>query len=307
MVGVMAFVPPLDPSIIAPLELAAAMPAAAVAAGRPSRDRARLTAAGMRGGLRWAAHPADRRWIDARFELPLLDTPHAGQMRRVGLRHYSLTERCRAVEDRAGLRAAVTHVAHAPVPGRAILAFVHSPAMWLCLYGLSNARVRFAPVAADWYWEDPLREVRDAALALHGGQAIEADGSFDAIRDALDDGARVGLAVDVPGSTPVRFLGKEARVRSGLVRLAQATDAVIVPLQGAFVGGLPVAITGVPIRPGDDVGATLAEVTAAVEAPLLPRPERWMPYTGDLWPDRCGPYRAAYAEDQPVAEVGSVA
>lgn len=303
----MAFMPlPVD-IVAAPLELAAAVPAATIAGAWSPRARARLGAAGMRGRLRWAVHARDRRWIAERFELPLQDTPFARRAGRVGLRHYALTERCMVVEASADLRASAGHVAEAPLPERAIFAFAHSPSMWLALYGLCNAGLRFAPVANDWYWSDPMREVRDAALAANGGEAIGARGAFDAVSDMLADGASVGLAVDVPGSSPVSFLAKDARVRSGIVRLAQATDVPIVPLRGAFAGGRPVAVTGRPIAPGEDTAAVLAEVVAAVERPLLRRPDRWMPYTGDLWPDRCGPYREVYAEDQPAPEVGSVA
>lgn len=298
----------VDPALLTPLELAAALPAMVLAPSRTLAARARLRAAGLHGSVRWAAHAEDRRWVAGRYALPLQETPHARRVHRVGLRHYALTQRCMVVEEHAALRGAVGVVGDLPAAGdRTIFAFVHSPAMWLCLYGLTNAGTRIAPVVADWFWEDPLLDLRTACVTSVGGRVIDVGGGFAEVREALVAGLHPVLAVDVPGSTPVRFLAKPARVRSGIARLAWDTGATVVPVHGVFAGGRPAVVLGAPIRPTEDAGALMRELTAAVEAPLLARPERWMPYTADLWPDRCGPYRAAYDEDQPAAEVGSVA
>lgn len=300
----------LDAAAQAPLGAAAAMSAARL---RPVTQRARGTTlvgrmllAGVKGHARWAMHAEDRAWIAGRFALPLQGTRHERRLRAVSLRHYALTQRCLTVEARPESRAAVGLVLEAgPPPERAVFAFVHSPSMWVCLYGLANAGIAFWPVVADWYWDDPGYEARTTALAAAGGAALPAEHGFDRLRDVIDRGGRVGLAVDVPGTNPVRFLGKDAWVRGGAARLALAAGVPVVPIRGGFRRGRPVAIVGAPIAPPEDPRALLRDVLAAVEAPLLARPEHWMPYTGDLWPDRCAPYRAAYDEDQPGAEVGS--
>lgn len=305
--GVMVAVSLLfDSALAAPLEALAAMPAAVQAPARSAGARAHLRAAALHGRLRWVLHRGDRRWVADRFALPLLDTPHQRRVRRVGLRHYALTQRCMTVETDPVIRGAVGLVGDAaPVPGRTIFAFVHSPAMWVSLYGLTNAGLPVAPVVEDWFFEDPMAGARTEVLAKSGGRVILAGEAFTQIQAALADGVIPAIAVDVAGSTPVRFFGKDARVRSGIARLAQATGASIVPMHGAFVRGRPVVVLDDPIAPHDDVQALLRDVVAAVEAPLLRRPEYWMPYTGELWPERCAPYRDAYAEDQPLPEVGS--
>ncbi|MGK2939409.1 MAG: hypothetical protein ACSLFR_16675 [Solirubrobacteraceae bacterium] len=296
----------LDSALAAPLEALAAMPATVAAPTCEVTSRATLRAAGLHGRLRWMMHPEDRRWVASRFALPLLDTPHQRHVHRVGLRHYALTQRCMTLEADPVLRGAVGLIGDgSPVPERTILAFVHSPAMWVCLYGLTNAGVRFAPVVEDWFFDDPMAGVRTDALATRGGRVITAGKAFTQVQAAQRDGVIPAIAVDVPGSSPVRFLGKDARVRGGIARLAHATGASIVPMHGDFVRGRPVVVLGAPIAPRDDVQALLRDVVSAVEAPLLARPEHWMPYTGDVWPDRCAPYHAAYAEDQPLPEVGS--
>lgn len=296
----------LDSALAAPLEALAAMPAAVQSPARGATSRARLRTAGLHGRLRWAMHAKDRRWVAGRFALPLADTRHERRVQRVGLRHYALTQRCLTLEADPVLRGAVGLVGDVP-PARTILAFAHSPAMWVALYGLTNAGVRFSPVVEDWFFDDPMAGVRTDALAAHGGRVITAGDAFAQVQTALRDGAVPAIAVDVAGSTPVRFLGKDARVRSGIARLAHATGASVVPMHGAFIHGRPVVMLDPPIAPSDDVEATLRAVVAAVEAPLLRRPEYWMPYTGELWPDRCAPFREAYAEDQPLPEVGSPA
>lgn len=291
--------------------LGAAVVSAARMAPVTSRARdttlaGRVLAAGAKGCARWAKHAEDRAWIAARFALPLQDTPHERRLRAVSLRHYALTQQALMVESRADARAAVGVVYEAgPPPPGAILAFAHSPTMWVCFYGLVNVGLRFSPVVADWYWNDPGYEVRTQALASVGGSAIAAAHGFERLFERVERGAHLAVAVDVPGRNPVRFLGKDAGIRGGAARLAQAAGVPIVPIRGAFRRGRPVAIVGAPIAPRADIGGVLTEVLAAVEAPLLARPEHWMPYTGDLWPDQCAPYRAAYGEDQPAAEVGS--
>ena len=299
----------LDTAIAAPLEVAAAMSAPAMSPAREVQARMRLHRAGLHGRARWLAHAGDRRWVSGRFALPLADTPHARQLRRVGLRHYALTQRCMAVEADAYLRDSVALVGDATtLPDRTIITFAHGPAMWFPLYALAHAGVRFFPLATDWFWDDPMAEIRTATVAENGGRMIPATGG--GFKDALallSDGGKLGLAADVPGSTPVRFFGKTARVRSGIARLALATGASVVPIHGAFQRGRPVAVLGTPITPRGDVETLMGAIIAAVEAPLAGHPEAWMPYTGDLWPDRVAAHREAYAEDAPHAEVGSVA
>lgn len=289
--------------------------AVAVSAARlaPVTDRARgarlagrVVAAGAKGCARWVKHADDRSWIAARFALPLRDTPHERRLHAVSLRHYALAQQAMTVEARADARAAVGVVLEAgPPPPGAVLAFVHSPTMWVCLYGLVNAGLRFSPVVADWYWDDPNYGARTRALASVGGAAVAAEHGFERLFERVGRGGHLAVAVDVPGRNRVRFLGKDAAIRGGAARLAHAAGVPIVPIRGDVRRGRPVAVVGAPIASGPDIQGVLAEVLAAVEAPLLQRPERWMPYTGELWPDLCAPYRAAYDEDRPAAGVGS--
>ena len=81
------------------------------------------------------------------------------------------------------------------------------------------------PAGYNGYQNEQIRKLVTRA----GFRMIEAQGSAPAFAAELARGGRVFLNFDVPGSTPVRFLGKTVEVKSGTARLAFDTDAVVVP------------------------------------------------------------------------------
>lgn len=264
-------------------------------------DRARLAAGHVRGSLNWLLHAEDRAWTNARFALALAGTDHARRVRRVGLRYYAVAERCTRLElmpkERRGI---VIRHEGPPPPRRCIYAFAHTPALWMMLHGVTTSGLPLSPVVADWYWDDPLRDLRTDAVQAAGGEVIDVNAGFASVLRALDAGCQPALAVDIPGGTEARFLGKRALLRSGAARLALAADAAVVPMRGAWRRGRPEVVLGAPITPEGEPDALLRRIVAAVEAPLLRAPEYWMPYECELWPDDCAPYRAAFADPPPA-------
>jgi lauroyl/myristoyl acyltransferase len=59
---------------------------------------------------------------------------------------------------------------------------------------------------------------------------VRAMGSARTFTQVLRDGGRVMLNIDVPGKTPVQFLGKTVELMNDTARLAQSTDSVVVPV-----------------------------------------------------------------------------
>jgi lauroyl/myristoyl acyltransferase len=63
-----------------------------------------------------------------------------------------------------------------------------------------------------------------------GLRPVRAVGSARTFTSTLKDGGRVVLNFDVPGTTPIQFLGKTVELKSGVARLAEMTGAVVVPV-----------------------------------------------------------------------------
>jgi lauroyl/myristoyl acyltransferase len=68
------------------------------------------------------------------------------------------------------------------------------------------------------------------AESAGGTVAVNAVGSYARLRDRLLSRGTLLIAADVPGSTPVSFLGRQVGVASGTARLALETDALVVPI-----------------------------------------------------------------------------
>ena len=100
------------------------------------------------------------------------------------------------------------------------------------------------------------------------GSLVAAKGSFDALGDLLEQGEVVGIAFDIAGRTPTRFLGQDLRLASGTTRLAMRTGALVVPYQRLRAGDRVRFVTGPALDPQrfDGVGAlqqALADIHSA--------------------------------------------
>lgn len=272
----------------------------------PSREHRHLRVGAAVGTARWAAYRAERRELEQRFSLALAGTPHERRTRGTVRRYFALTERCTRLEAMPAARASIRVQGIDRLPPRRLYAFAHSPALWLILHGMAGTGHPFSPVVADWFWEDPRRDLRVKVVERAGGEVIPAAGAFERIAAAAAEGRHPALAVDVAGRTPLQFLGKPASLRSGLATLALHVDAPIVPVRARWNGMVPEVVLGAPIAPQGTAAELLARVVAAVEAPLLAAPEYWMPYTSELWPTAAAELRAAFGESAPTVEVASV-
>ena len=104
---------------------------------------------------------------------------------------------------------------------------------------------------------------------------VRAMGSARTFTRVLKDGGRVLINLDVPGKTPVRFLGKTVELMSGTARLAESTDSVVVPVVPLPRGRRWTLHVGAPLDPRDfeTWEDLLQAVATAVEALVLQAPE----------------------------------
>lgn len=111
----------------------------------------------------------------------------------------------------------------------------------------------------------------EAGIVMHN-----AGGSAAVLTDVLKRGGRVLLHFDVPGSTPVRFLGKTVEMKSGTARLAMDTDAVVVPVSTLPRGRHWTLHVDDPIDPRsfDDSAGLMQAVASVHERLVLAAPYR---------------------------------
>lgn len=133
----------------------------------------------------------------------------------------------------------------------------------------------FAPVPPrgyNGYQDEQTRKLSTAA----GYRIVHAEGAAEAFAAELERGGRVLLNFDVPGSAPVRFLGKTVEIKSGTARLAFDTDAVVVPIATLPRGrGWYVHVED-PLDPRDfsDWQTFLQAIATVQEKLLLQAPEQ---------------------------------
>jgi lauroyl/myristoyl acyltransferase len=107
-------------------------------------------------------------------------------------------------------------------------------------------------------------------LTRGGWRLVRARGSHELFAEVLRSGGRVQLNLDVPGSAPVRFLGKTVEMASGTARLAWETDSVVVPAAVLRRGRGWVGHLDAPIDPRDHpTWESLLQAVADVHSRLV--------------------------------------
>lgn len=122
---------------------------------------------------------------------------------------------------------------------------------------------------APGYWGRRVARRRREARA-RDERLVHAAGSFPLLRALLAEREIVSVFFAVPGGRETMFLGKPVMLASGSARLAEATDALIVPLRNRRSGHRVLTDVEAPIDPREHAGADeLHEALAAVH-------ERWI-------------------------------
>lgn len=107
-----------------------------------------------------------------------------------------------------------------------------------------------------------------------GNTGVNVGGGANVLVEQLLAGHALAIASDVPGKTPVTFLGKERRGSSGAARLAQGTNSPVVVMTAHQEAGTVGLRLSEPIEPRDfaDQDALLAHLIAAQEDAVLAWP-----------------------------------
>ncbi|MCW2785465.1 MAG: hypothetical protein JWP74_1982 [Marmoricola sp.] len=122
----------------------------------------------------------------------------------------------------------------------------------------------------------------DAGMKQHidivktGSTAFPASGGTDALAARMKPGMNMAIASDVPGRTPITFLGRKVLGSFGAARIATMTNSLVVPVtahqDGDGTGYLQVHPS---LEPADFADPTdlLAEMIRIQEGPILAWPE----------------------------------
>lgn len=111
---------------------------------------------------------------------------------------------------------------------------------------------------------------------VHGNRTLAASAGMPAIKSLIQTGEPLAVATDVPGRSPLTFLGAQRLGSSGAARMAMDTGALVIMLfaRCAPDGTLSVELTD-PIEPSDfvDPHSLLLHLLEAHEKPVLAWPE----------------------------------
>lgn len=237
--------------------------------------RAGLELARRRAELVWSSDARTRDDALRSMELVVGATRRAHEVEELARRH--VFERYKRYEllarPRTSARYAVEGLEHllAREPGGpgAIISFLHHghfagmcPSLERHGVALTVVSQSVPTPAVPPTVHDLRRRQLRATITLYKATLVEAQGSYATVARLLREGHLVAIAADLPGSTPVRFLGRDLVVPSGAVRLALETGAPIVPVTACPDGPLQRVVVQPPLHPGrfDDAPSLLQAV-----------------------------------------------
>jgi lauroyl/myristoyl acyltransferase len=230
-------------------------------------DRVAVAAARLVGEYQWRKDPELRQEARGRMKALLAETPRAGEAEALAKQHV-IESRVRGVvfwrprmQARARLEG-LEHLREAAAARRGVVivsshiganALAHTPPL---------AREGWRMQVVGGHWLYPPYRGYDGLRGLRLKERVEREGSTwirpgDAharLEELLRRGEVCVIPFDLPGTHRATFLGKTAWLRSGLVRLAEATGARLVPMFVGCEGHRLYARVEHPIDPADHEG-----------------------------------------------------
>jgi lauroyl/myristoyl acyltransferase len=111
-----------------------------------------------------------------------------------------------------------------------------------------------------------------------GGPVIPVSIGYRGLRDVVASGGTLGIAVDLPGRTRVRFLGRDVGAASGAARIAMETGCPVVLALAHPVGGVHQRLElSEPLLPADHADSTslVQAMLDRFEPSVLARPDAY--------------------------------
>lgn len=123
--------------------------------------------------------------------------------------------------------------------------------------------------------DTPLALKQHVRVVRMGARVVPAVGGTDAIAARLGPGVVLAIASDIPGRTPVTFLGRRVLGSFGAARIAAMTDSPVVLITHRRDEEGPYLHVDPPLEPSafDDARALLDEMLARHSAAVLAWPE----------------------------------
>jgi hypothetical protein len=196
----------------------------------------------LRGLLRWLTRSKVRASATRDAGILLRGTPRAKQARRVGLGlvveqsiQWTLFPHFRLLQD--ARMVGLEHLDAAEAQGNGVM-MITTHCGWLqaMLWCLTHHDRPFTCVSGQWLVSSTRpTDVRQMPMVNdaigHGAHHLVAgNGAFDKLNDAIAAKGRALMAIDMPGSLDLTYLGKPAKVGQGTFRIAWNNAAPIVPM-----------------------------------------------------------------------------
>ncbi len=160
---------------------------------------------------------------------------------------------------------------------RLLLSACHLGPYFLNMSALTSLECSPVVVAAPWFFAQPTPDYWGRRLARwrrgiadRGERLACSAGGFAVAKALLEQGEKVLMYFDMPGSRRTRFLGKPVMLASGSAELAHQTDALVLALRARRVGARVWTDVSAPLDAREHAGAReLHDALAAVH-------ERWV-------------------------------
>ncbi|MGA2454093.1 MAG: hypothetical protein ABSG93_11290 [Solirubrobacteraceae bacterium] len=210
--------------------------------------RLAVRAAEAKGRARWE-NPDERSLALLTMDAIVGGTARAGELDELARRRLIEEEAQRALFWQPWRTVSLDAVSSENLHGalscerRLLISACHLGPYFLNMSALTSLGHDTIAVVAPWFFQAPTPDYWGRRIARwrrgirkRGERLVCSNGSFPVVQALLEQGERVLIYFDMPGSSRTQFLGKPVMLSSGSSQLAFMTEALILPLCARRVG-----------------------------------------------------------------------